>query len=402
MRMLLATVLAAAAVGAVTEPATNVTGTTATVNGTVEDATAYFFEYETTASGTPDDFELNTPSQPIAGSGPVKADLTGLTPNTEYRFRVVATDGTETATGDTLTFRTSNPRPPTIDGQNSHDVGVDSAIVEARLNPRGSTTSYRFEYGTGTRYGRQTAVQTLAPGAPTVVQAPVSGLRPRTTYHWRLVATNAAGTTRGRDRRFTTLRLPTAVTLSLSPRTVTWGRSLNLGGRASGSGVSGMTVGLEAQQFPFASTFTPVKTVRTGRDGGYLFNVPDLWTTTRYRVVTRTRIVAVSPVVQANSRLLTGRRVRHFSRTRARISGSVFPAVAGTATLQRRTRRGWRSIRSKALRPRDSVRARYAFRVWRVKRRSRRYRVVATPDPATGHVRGISRQIKVKPRRRRR
>ena len=397
MRILLATVLAAAALGATTKEATDVTGTTATVNGTVTDATQYWFEYEATAADTPDDFELHT--TPADGTGDVSAELTGLTPNTEYRFRVVASDGTDTVAGNTLTFTTTNPRPPQISAQRASDIRIETATVGATLDPRGSETTYYFEYGTNTRYGARTPDQTLAEDAgPTPVQAPLTGLQARTRYHWRLVATNAAGTDLGRDRTFITARLPASVSLGLSPRTVTWGRSLTLGGRVTGAGARGTPVLLESQAFPFSAAFAPIAQTHAGRDGGFLFNVDDLWTTTRYRVRTLTQAVAISPVEQASSAVLVGRHRRHTSRRRARIYGSVFPAVAGTATLQRRKHRRWRRVQRRALRPKDSVRAQYAFRVRRGKRHARRYRVVVTPDGATGHVKGRSRRVRVKKR----
>jgi len=40
------------------------------------------------------------------------------------------------------------------------------------------------------------------------VSAPLTGLRPRTVYHYRLVAINAAGTAIGADRTFKTPAAP--------------------------------------------------------------------------------------------------------------------------------------------------------------------------------------------------
>ena len=57
-----------------------------------------------------------------------------------------------------------------------------------------------------------------------------------------------------------------------------------------------MTVELQ-QQRSLDQGFVAVGTARTGKDGGYLFTIPRLWTTTRYRVVTRTQTVATSPEV---------------------------------------------------------------------------------------------------------
>src|SRR5206468_1080131 len=60
-------------------------------------------------------------------------------------------------------------------------------------------------YGTSTSYGSQTGSQSAGSGtSPVSVFANVSGLSPSTTYHFRLVASNAGGTTQGSDQTFTT------------------------------------------------------------------------------------------------------------------------------------------------------------------------------------------------------
>jgi hypothetical protein len=406
MRTLIATVLAVAAVApvVVTEAATGVGTTTAQLNGTVDpegEATTYFFEY-----GTTEDYGLTTsPESAGAGTEPVdvEADVTGLTGNTTYHFRLVAI-GTSSGTvrGADRTFKTApNPSPPAVSSQRARDVGVSAARLTASVDPNGSATTFHFEYGTTTRYGTVTPDQSAGSGGSSVpVSTSISGLAPRTTYHYRLVATNAAGTTRGRDRTFTTARLPTGLTLLLSPRRVTWGRSLTLGGRVSGTGVSRLPLSLQAQPFPFAADFAEIARTNTGSDGGYLFQVANLWENTRYRVVTRTQVVAVSPVVEAASAVLVGARVRHVSWRRARIQGSVLPGVAGQARLQRRFRGRWRNVARKTIAPEDSVRSRYRFRVRR-QRKARRYRVVVRPDDGGAHVSGASRSRVVRARRRR-
>jgi hypothetical protein len=79
------------------------------------------------------------------------------------------------------------------------------ATLGGQLNPNAQPSSYHFEYGPTTAYGTWTAPQTATAGvAPTPVSAAVSGLAPATTYHYRLVASNADGTTMGADQTFTT------------------------------------------------------------------------------------------------------------------------------------------------------------------------------------------------------
>ncbi|MBF0376652.1 MAG: formylglycine-generating enzyme family protein [Desulfamplus sp.] len=89
-------------------PATSITSTTATLNGTVNpngSATTYYFDYGTTTN-----YGSKTTSQ-NAGSGTsnvsVTADLTGLVANTTYHFRLVATNSKGTTYGSDYTFKTT-------------------------------------------------------------------------------------------------------------------------------------------------------------------------------------------------------------------------------------------------------------------------------------------------------
>ena len=88
----------------------------------------------------------------------------------------------------------------------AHEVDVDGALLRGYVNPNDSSTTYRFEYGKTTAYGTQTAVGSAGSGESwKLVNVAVSGLEPATTYHYRVVATNEEGTSRGADKSFTTL-----------------------------------------------------------------------------------------------------------------------------------------------------------------------------------------------------
>jgi len=62
----------------------------------------------------------------------------------------------------------------------------------------------QFQYGTTINYGSTTAKQTKTGNTKQNVAANISGLTASTTYHFRIVATNSAGTRYGSDRTFTT------------------------------------------------------------------------------------------------------------------------------------------------------------------------------------------------------
>ena len=89
-------------------------------------------------------------------------------------------------------------------------IGLTTATLTGAVNPSSGATDWRFEWGPTSAYGSQTAWTAAGSGSAEVpVAAPLSGLVPGATYHYRLVATNAFGTATSADRSFTTpLTLP--------------------------------------------------------------------------------------------------------------------------------------------------------------------------------------------------
>jgi hypothetical protein len=98
---------------------------------------------------------------------------------------------------------------PEIKGTGVSNVTHNGALLTGQVKPRGLETTYLFEYGTTKSYGAQTAAGSAGSGDSEVaVSMPVTGLDPVTTYHFRLVASNAKGTVRGGDKTFKTLVAP--------------------------------------------------------------------------------------------------------------------------------------------------------------------------------------------------
>ncbi len=96
-------------------------------------------------------------------------------------------------------------------------LNATTVTVNGSVDPLGVATTYHFEYGTTTSYG--TSVPTGGAGAGSgesavVESANLSGLQPATLYHYRIVATNSAGTTYGVDRVFTTTSWGTETTIN--------------------------------------------------------------------------------------------------------------------------------------------------------------------------------------------
>jgi hypothetical protein len=196
---------------AVTEEATNVIGTKATLHGAVipdnEAVTECKFEYGTDASyGSSVPCEGSTPAD--EDSHPVTAALSGLTPNgATYHFRLVIVRPSGTDQGLDKSFTTA---PTVITNAPSGFAGT-TATLNGTLRPEGSEfTECKFEYGLTNSYGSTAScaesVSSIGTGfGPVPVHAPISGLKSGTTYHYRLVGTNTAGTVQGADETLITL-----------------------------------------------------------------------------------------------------------------------------------------------------------------------------------------------------
>ena len=168
-------------------------------------ATTWYFEYgASTSYGT-------RTGNVSAGSGTANtaasASVSGLTPGATYHYRVVATNSAGTVRGADGIFTT--PAPPVAVTSPATSVAPTSATLNGSVDPNGRPTTWYFEYGTSTSYGSKTAEKSAGAGSSTAgVSGSVSALARGRVYHYRLVATSDAGTSRGADRTFTTLSVP--------------------------------------------------------------------------------------------------------------------------------------------------------------------------------------------------
>lgn len=88
-----------------------------------------------------------------------------------------------------------------------------SAVLTGPINPNGADTTYQYQYGTSTNYGKTTLSTDAGAGTSDVgVAASVTGLTPGVTHHYRLIATNSLGTSYGEDATFQTTNGPTVTT----------------------------------------------------------------------------------------------------------------------------------------------------------------------------------------------
>jgi YVTN family beta-propeller protein len=126
----------------------------------------------------------------------LSASGTGLPPN-----GVVYVIGT-TGSGGT-------GQAPAVTTNAASGVTSAAATLNGSVNPEGQSTTYKFDYGTSTSYGSSVPSPAGSAGSGTSTvneSASLTGLRPGTTYHYRIEATNATGTTDGPDQTFTTAR----------------------------------------------------------------------------------------------------------------------------------------------------------------------------------------------------
>ncbi|HEY2142657.1 MAG TPA: hypothetical protein VGG98_11440 [Solirubrobacteraceae bacterium] len=100
--------------------------------------------------------------------------------------------------------------PPVVEEEWVENVTLDSATLRATLDPEGSDTTYRFEYGTSSTYGSRVPMRDVDAGSGSsaqVVGVPVEGLAPGTVYHYRLLTSSNGMTAEGPDHTFRTFAL---------------------------------------------------------------------------------------------------------------------------------------------------------------------------------------------------
>ena len=107
---------------------------------------------------------------------------------------------------DNLSFTAGLLAAPTVLVQASSAITQTSATLNTRVTPNDQATTVYFQYGASTSYGSFTTTNSLAAGiAQVAVAKTLSGLLPKTTYHFRAVASNSLGTSYSPDYTFTTL-----------------------------------------------------------------------------------------------------------------------------------------------------------------------------------------------------
>src|SRR6266702_4244364 len=174
-------------------------------------STTACFEYGTSATygATTPVMNLGAGTSALAVNSPVG----GLLPGTTYHFHLVAASAAGTAAGTDATFATPAAAPapviqlfpPSVITKPASGIASSHATLNGSVDPNGVSTTAYFEYGLSTSYSAATPIISLGAGTNSMAaSALINGLLPRTTYHFHLVASNAAGKTAGADAAFTT------------------------------------------------------------------------------------------------------------------------------------------------------------------------------------------------------
>jgi hypothetical protein len=294
--------------GVVTGAVKSVSPHSAVVAGTVSShglATIWFVEY-----GPNTTFTAQTPAI-SAGSGTsiiaVAKTIPGLAPATSYDYRFVARNAAGTTFGAAGSFNTSSP--PTVVTGTVSNITAHTATLSGSVNPEARYTSWYFAYGKTPHLDARTAVHHLVASPDTSnIALTLSSLTAQSTYYFRLVASNSAGTTAGSIYSFSTGQ---SVTINTTLSIVVYGGGVTLSGAITNGAVAAPVV-VESELFNEV-TFTPIATLASGAGGAWSYTVYPSARTTYEAVAdggTSSAVtVSVSPSVQlipkSRGRLMT-------------------------------------------------------------------------------------------------
>jgi hypothetical protein len=193
-----------------TQPATNITGTGATLNGIVNAnylSTTVTFEYGTTTSYG---ISATATQSPVSGNTDtnVSASVTGLTLGATYHFRVKGVNSLGTLNGNDLSFTTLNV--PTQTTKTPSNVTYNAAKSGGNITSDGgaAVTARGVCWSTS---GNPTIALTTKTSDGTgigIFSSSITGLTPNTTYYIRAYATNSVGTSYGNQVTLTTTVAP--------------------------------------------------------------------------------------------------------------------------------------------------------------------------------------------------
>jgi len=199
-----------------TEGATSVTATSALLHGSKVNNGIPLqfgrFKWSTAAGWEGSEtYSHQTEMKEFFYGGTTAAGISGLKPGTTYHYQLEIYSNvfpTYFMTGEDHEFRTAGA--PVVTTEAATRTNSFEPQLNAKVNPEGADTHYQFEYGPTEAYGFKSPVtaEDIGSGLEAVrVSQTLAGLEPNKLYHFRITASNEAGTTKGSDMTFTTLAL---------------------------------------------------------------------------------------------------------------------------------------------------------------------------------------------------
>ena len=217
--------------------------------------------------------------------------------------------------------------PAVTTGANG-SVTYQSAVLFGTVRPGGESTEVYFQYGATNKYGAQSTPAQLPAGTKAVaISIAIAGLAAGTTYHYRIVATNATSTALGADRTLVTAKIPLSLAITAAPNPVEFGSPVTIEGTLSGTGSAGAAVQLQQNEFPYTTGFVNVGNAElTLPNGAFVFNVLGVALNTQYRVVSGNVASVDVPVSVGLSVTLHTRATGTHRRPTVRFGGTIAPA----------------------------------------------------------------------------
>ncbi|MFC7008688.1 hypothetical protein [Halalkalicoccus salilacus] len=204
-------------VSVTTNNASNVSESSATLNGSLDDlggadSTDVYFEW-----GLSGNLSNTTEPQTLSSTGTFSEELSELEAGEEYEYRAVAeaSDG-DIDTGSSMTFTTTtSDTGVAVSTASASNVGESSATLNGSLDDLGGADSadVYFEWGPSGDLSNTTEPQTLSSTGP--FSEEITGLEAGEEYEYRAVAEASDGDTdTGSSITFTTTTVETSVAVS--------------------------------------------------------------------------------------------------------------------------------------------------------------------------------------------
>lgn len=205
------TTLTVGAPTAATGAASSIGGAQATLSGTASPnngSTAIWFDYGPTTS-----YGSSLQAATLTGSAlqSVTAPINGLAcGGLSYHFRIRAVNAIGIALGADASFTTGAcpVGTPVVSTSGASGIGMYAATLNGFVNAGGASTTTSFDLGPTAVYSMSLNAQTVGGTSSQQVSALATNLACGWTYHFRVKASNSAGTQTGSDMTFTTGTCP--------------------------------------------------------------------------------------------------------------------------------------------------------------------------------------------------